>query len=98
MVGVGFSASAAMSHVTLTSGIAMMLAVMFLSFAAVLGFIVLVLGFRVMLQQGIDREASVTLWIIIPIITLAGIAIYRLMMGMHHNFGTELEPIRNLLR
>lgn len=87
MVGVGFSASAAMSHVTLTSGIAMMLAVMF-SFAAVLGLIVLVLGFRGMLQQGIDREASVTLWIIIPIITFAGIAIYRLMMGMHHNFGT----------
>lgn len=96
MVGVGFSASAAMSHVALTSGIAMMLALMFLSFAALLGVIVLVLGFRGMLQQGVDREASVSLWIIIPIITLAGIAIYRLIMGMHHNFGTEVQPIHNL--
>ena len=96
MVGVGFSASAAMSHVALTSGIAMILALMFLSFAALLGVIVLVLGFRGMLQQGVDREASVSLWIIIPIITLAGIAIYRLIMGMHHNFGTEVQPIHNL--
>ncbi|WP_020395084.1 TsoY family (seleno)protein [Thiolinea disciformis] len=96
MVGVGFSASAAMSQVAVTSGMAMILALMFLSFAALLGMIVLVLGFRGMLQQGVDREAAVSLWIIIPIITLAGIAIYRLLMGMHHNFGTHIEPIYNL--
>lgn len=97
MVGVGFSAAAAMSQVTLTSGIAMILAVMFLSFAALLGMIVLVLGFRGMLQQGVEREAAVSLWIMIPIITLAGIAIYRLIMGMHHNFGTHVEAIENLI-
>lgn len=96
MVGVGFSASAAMSQVAVTSGLAMILAVMFLSFAAVLGLVVLVLGFRGMLQHGVDREAAVSLWIIIPIVTLAGITLYRLLMGMHHNFGTEVEPIQNL--
>ena len=96
MVGVGFSASAAMSHNQLTSGLAMILAVMFLTVAIVLAVTKLVIGFRAMFEHGIDREAAVSLWIIIPIITLAGIAIYRISMGMHHNFGTHVDAISNL--
>ena len=96
MVGVGFSASAAMSHNLLTSGIAMVLAVMFITIAVVLAVTKFVLGFRAMFEHGIDREAAVSLWIIIPIITLAGIAIFRVNMGMHHNFGTHIEPIQNM--
>lgn len=96
MVGVGFSAAAAMSHVKLTSGIAMVLALMFTSIAVLLAVVNFVLGFRGMLQQGIDKEAAVSLWIIIPVITLVGITLYRVGMGMHHNFGTSLEPVKNL--
>lgn len=96
MVGVGFSASAAMSHSQLTSGIAMILAVMFLTVAVLLAVTKFVLGFRAMFEHGIDREGAVSLWIIIPIITLVGIAVYRISMGMHHNFGTDVQPIRNL--
>ncbi|HPE60188.1 MAG: hypothetical protein KDI15_01590 [Thiothrix sp.] len=96
MVGVGFSASAAMSQVRLTSGIAMVLALMFLSMAAVVALAQFVMGFRAMFQHGIDREGAVSLWIIIPIITLSGIAIYRIGMGMHHNFGVHLDPVGNL--
>ncbi|MEZ5534183.1 MAG: hypothetical protein R3F02_01035 [Thiolinea sp.] len=96
MVGVGFSASAAMSHTQLTSGIAMILAVMFLTVAVLLAITKFVLGFRAMFEHGIDREGAVSLWIIIPIITLVGIAIFRIGMGMHHNFGTEIQPIRHL--
>lgn len=96
MVSVGFSASAAMSQVKLTSGIAMILAVMFLTVTALFAVIKFVLGFRAMLEHGIDREGAVSLWILIPIITLAGITVFRLSMGMHHNFGTSNEPIQNL--
>ncbi|QTR49428.1 TsoY family (seleno)protein [Candidatus Thiothrix anitrata] len=96
MVGVGFSASAAMSHNQLTSGIGLMLSLMFVSAAGLLAVTKLILGFRSMLEHGIDRESSVSLWIIIPIITVGGIAMYRLSMAMHHNFGVHVEPIQSL--
>lgn len=97
MVGVGFSASAAMSHNTLTSGIGIIFSVLFITVAALFAVVKLILGFRSMLEHGIDRESSVSLWIIIPILTLIGIAIFRLSMAMHHNFGTHIEPISSLL-
>ncbi|SEB07265.1 hypothetical protein SAMN05660964_03396 [Thiothrix caldifontis] len=96
MVGVGFSAAAAMSKVPLTSGIGFVLSLMFISAAGILAATKLVLGFRSMLEHGIDREASVSLWIIIPIISVTGIALYRLSMAMHHNFGLHVEPIESL--
>ncbi|CAA6805293.1 MAG: Unknown protein, partial [uncultured Thiotrichaceae bacterium] len=96
MVSVGFSAAAAMSHTKLTSGIAMILAIMFLTVAVLLSVLKFVLGFRAMFEHGIDREGTVSLWILIPIITLISITTFRLSMGMHHNFGTPIEPIQNL--
>lgn len=96
MVGVGFSASAAMSTTPLTSGIGFVLALMFISIASLLAMSKLILGFRAMLEHGIDRETSVSLWIIIPIITVIGIAMYRLLMAMQHNFGVNIEPIQSL--
>lgn len=96
MVGVGFSAAAAMSHNPLTSGIGFVLSLMFISTAGLLAATKLVLGFRSMLEHGIDRESSVSLWIIIPIITVSGIALYRLSMAIHHNFGMHIEPIQSL--
>ena len=96
MVGVGFSASAAMSTVPLTSGIGFMLSLLFISTAGLLAATKLILGFRAMLEYGIDRESSVTLWVIIPIISVRGIALYRLSMAMHHNFGLHVEPIQSL--
>ncbi|OQX13612.1 MAG: hypothetical protein BWK73_11685 [Thiothrix lacustris] len=96
MVGVGFSAASAMSEVPLTSGIGLVLSLLFISTAGLLAVTKLILGFRSMLEHGIDREASVSLWIIIPIITVSGIALYRLSMAMHHNFGLHVEPIESL--
>ncbi len=97
MVGVGFSAAAAMSKVSLTSGIGLVLSLLFISTAGLLAVTKLILGFRSMLEHGIDRESSVSLWIIIPIITVSGIALYRISMAMHHNFGLHVEPIENLV-
>lgn len=86
MVGVGFSAAGAMSHTTVTSGIGIIFAILFLTIATVMAVIALILGFRDMLANGIDRDAAVSLWIMVPIITVMGIAIYRINMGLHHNF------------
>lgn len=97
MVGVGFAAPAAMSHDPLMSGISMIFSIIFLSTAALFALIKFVLGFRAMMEHGIDTDSSVSLWIIIPILTLIGITLYRLSMGMHHNFGTHRDAIDGLV-
>lgn len=97
MISVGLAAPAAMSHVQLTSGIALVLSIVFITVAGLLAFTKLILGFRAMFEHGIDREASVSLWIIIPIITVAGLALYRLTMGMEHNFGVHHQPVETLV-
>ncbi|WP_422373106.1 TsoY family (seleno)protein [Hoeflea sp.] len=91
MVGVGFSAAAAMSHVRLTSAIGFMGSTLFLSAAVILGAIFLVMGFRSMMENSAERETTPTLWIIIPFITVVGIAVYRLNKALEHNFGVEFS-------
>lgn len=97
MIAVGLAAPAAMSHIQLTSGIAMMFSILFITIAGLLAVTKLILGFRAMFEHGIDREASVSLWIVIPIITVIGLALYRLTMGMEHNFGVHHEPVEILV-
>ena len=92
MVGVGFSASAAMSHNMVTSAIAFMGSALFIVAALTMGLIFMVLGFRSMMEFKADKETAPTLWIIIPFVTVAGIAIYRLNMALMHNFGVEWAP------
>lgn len=92
MVAVGMSASGAMSHNPVSSGIGIILAVFFTAVAVTLGIIKIVLGFRSMLANGINYEASVSLWIVIPILTLIGITIYRVSMGLSHNFHAAIHP------
>lgn len=92
MVAVGFSAAAAMTHSPLTSGIAMLLSLGFLTMGAAFGLVMLVLGFRGMLEHGISREGAASLWIVIPILTLGGITLFRLSMALAHNFGVAVHP------
>lgn len=89
MIGVGFSASAAMSHNQTVSAIAMLAAAFFTVAAILLGAMFLVMGFRSMMENVAEKETSPTLWIIIPFVTVVGIALYRLNMGLEHNFGVE---------
>jgi hypothetical protein len=65
---------------------------LFIVAALVLGAIMLVLGFRAMLENMPERDTAPTLWIAIPFVTVAGIAIYWLNMALMHNFGVELAP------
>jgi len=91
MVGVGFSASAAMSHVKPVVVVAYLGAVLFVAAAIVMGLIQLVLGFRAMMEHAANEETTPTLWIVIPILTVVGIAIYRLKMSLAHNFATPVS-------
>ncbi|WP_136657303.1 hypothetical protein [Nitratireductor sp. XY-223] len=86
MIGVGFAAPAAMSHVQATVVIGMVLSIFFLTAAAVFGTVMVVLGIKDMLEHGVSEEGSPSLWIIIPIITVSGIAMVRLSHGLHHVF------------
>lgn len=92
MIGVGFSASAAMSHNPVTSAVAWFGSALFIAAAIVFGVIMLVLGFRAMMEHTAEKETSPTLWIVIPIVTVVGIALYRLNMALAHNFGVEWAP------
>ena len=90
MIGVGFSASAAMSAVPATVAIGFIGAAFFLAAAVILGAIKLVLGFRAMMEFRAGAETTPTLWIIIPLITVIGIGIYRLKMSLAHQFGVPV--------
>jgi hypothetical protein len=89
MIGVGFAASASMSHVMMSAALGALGAMFFFSIVLVLGLIQLVLGFRGMLAEGVHEEQSVSLWVIIPILTVVTIGLIRLTHGLEHHFGNE---------
>ncbi|MCS6881027.1 MAG: hypothetical protein RMK84_01930 [Oscillochloridaceae bacterium] len=92
MVAVGLAAPAAMSGNRVTIAVSILLAIFFLSAAALVGVIMLVLGFRGMLAHGLAVEAGPSLWMPIPILTLMGIAMIRIRHGLHHGFEVHIEP------
>ncbi|WP_374326898.1 hypothetical protein [Azonexus sp.] len=95
MIAVGLAAPAAMSQVLGVQVISMLLSLFFFSAAVLLAVIKLVIGFRNMFEHGINVQASPSLWIIIPIVTLLGIAWIRLSLGMTRGF--ELNEARSSL-
>lgn len=92
MNAVGFAAPAAMSENRLLVAISAFCALFFLLIAALLAVKNLVLGFHAMLEKGINREGSASLWILIPILTLLGITVIRLAHGFHLLFHTQFGP------
>ena len=92
MIAVGFAAPAAMSHVLATSVIGLLFSLFYSSIALLLAIIKLVLGFKSIFKQGIDKAGSPSLWITIPILTLLGITFVRLYMGVNHNLLHEAQP------
>ena len=90
MVAVGFAAPGAMSHSIGINAIGIFGAIFFSSIAILLLAIKLILGFRNMFKHGIGEEASPSLWIIIPILTLLGITFVRISFGLDHHFDQTL--------
>ena len=97
MVAVGLAAPGAMSHSTFISGVGLIFSIGFASVAILLSIIKIVLGFQAMFKHGINREAAVSLWIMIPILTILGIVHYRVLMGLHHNFGMPVHPWNHVI-
>ena len=83
MVGVGLAAPAAMSHNNIVIAISYLLSLSFITGSLFLGLIKLTIGMNAMFREGISRTSLPTLWVVIPILTTAGIAIMRLSHGLH---------------
>lgn len=101
MVGVGLAAPGALSHVALTSGIGIMLATFFMMAALIVGLVALVLGIHSMLSHGASAEATPTIMIVIPILTVLGILGMRVDHGLHVNFedhGTAAQVLMFLTK
>jgi len=92
MIAVGFAAPGAMSHHIEINAIGIFCSIFFASISLLLLLIKLTLGFKGMLKYGITSEASPTLWIMIPILTILGITFVRISFGLDHHFNTPLSP------
>ena len=97
MVGVGFAASAAMSHIQATAAIGMIGAIFFITAALFLAAAFLVLGLRGIMAHGLSRAAAGSIWILIPILTVSGIALIRIHHGLAHHFASPPSPATYLI-
>jgi len=91
MIAVGLAAPGAMSHHKEINAIGMFSSIFFLSIAVILMVIKMTLAFKSTLEHGVDKATSASLWMMIPILTLMGITIIRLTMGLHHGFEETLS-------
>jgi hypothetical protein len=92
MVAVGLAAPGAMSHNLQVNAISSFFAIMFATFAILIGLIKLVIGMQSILKKGISTETSPSLWMFIPISTILGITGVRLLSGFYHNFMHQPLP------
>jgi hypothetical protein len=90
MISVGFAAPGAMSHFITINAIGIAGSIFFASLSLLLLMIKLTIGFTNMFEKGVASEASPSLWIIIPILTLLGIAFVRISFGLDHGFEAPL--------
>jgi hypothetical protein len=86
MIAVGLAAPGAMSHNKVISALGLFSSVFFSTMSVSLIILKITIGFKSILEQGISKEASVSLWIMIPIMTLLGITFIRYAFGFAHNF------------
>ncbi len=89
MIGVGFAAPAAMSHIKAVNAVSIFFSFLFLGAAIVLGVFKTILGFHTIIKNGLDEKSAPSLWIGIPIFTLIGIAFVRDTFGLGHHFSAH---------
>ncbi len=94
MLSVGFAAPAAMSHSQTVSALAGTLSILFLVLVILTGFLVLISGLQAMLQFGLQPQATPSIWMLVPIMTLLGIEWVRMQHGLSHHFAAQVEPGR----
>jgi hypothetical protein len=86
MIAVGFAAPGAMSKVPLVYASGIFGAIFFGVTAIGLAVLKIIFAMRDIFSQGVNVETSVSLWVIIPILTLLGITAIRITFGLAHNF------------
>ncbi|MGM0624223.1 MAG: TsoY family (seleno)protein, partial [Campylobacterota bacterium] len=92
MIAVGFAAPGAMSQNMIVSAIGIFGAVFFAVISVTLALVKIVLALRDILEKGVGEEASVSLWVMIPILTVLGITFIRITFGFSHNFMGYDQP------
>lgn len=97
MSAVGFAAPVAMSENRVMIATAAFFSIFFFAVSALLTVKNMVIGFYAMMDKGVSREASASLWILIPIMTLLGIAGTRMHHGFHFLFQASGSPAFNFI-
>jgi len=92
MVGVGLAAPAAMSEVPWIVGTSLALSSFFTVAAVLISAIMLTLAIVSMVQHGTAPEAAPTLMILVPIVTVLGIAWMRTSHGLHTTLDVHGAP------
>ena len=92
MIGVGLAAPAAMSQTKWVVGVAYIASTFFIVAAVTLGAVKLVMGLRAMMENGASDESAPSLWIVVPIVTVVGIALMRQQHGLHAHLGGGASP------
>lgn len=89
MIGVGFSAPAALSGNATVAGIALIASTLLLVMAVLWAAVAVVLGVSAMLQHGVNAESAPTLLILVPLMTVLGILVLRQNHGLDVHFGSQ---------
>lgn len=97
MIGVGLAAPASLSTVPVTVAVSYIASSFFIVASLMLVVANMVLGLRSMLENGVADEGAPTLWVIVPILTVIGIAFMRQAHGMHASFGVHSESADNFM-
>lgn len=92
MIGVGFSAPAALSTIPLISGLALIASTLLLVASVLWALVAVILGVASMLQNGANDEGAPTLLILVPLMTVLGILVLRQNHGLHEHFGMAETP------
>lgn len=96
MVGVGFAAPAAMSHVPWVVAVALVLSTFFAVAALIYALVALTTAFNSMLHYGTHEESGPTLLIVIPIVTILSILFMRQNHGLH-TFDGHSDPASTMM-
>ncbi|WP_066707875.1 TsoY family (seleno)protein [Celeribacter ethanolicus] len=96
MVGVGFAAPAAMSHVPWIVATGLVLSTFFAVAALIYALVALTTAFNSMLHYGTHEESGPTLLIVIPIVTILSILFMRQAHGLH-TFEGHSDPASTMM-
>lgn len=94
MIAVGFAAPGAMSSNILVSSLGIFFSIVFLIASIGLIIVHFTMAIQAIFKHGINKEASPSIWMLIPILTLIGITGVRLTSGVAHNLlNTKPNPV-----